>query len=336
MVLIDYVYRFWFKRLDKLHLQMSYILCTFDTLPTVAGLTLPERYVIQETEQDDEVTAYGVVTDRRLINPQTINVLSGPYKGYKAFVYYGAYEIRVPVEDGTWLIPERCMYFLISDGKIIMLPGFYLGEEVFTQGEQTASGIYITPYAEKKEGVKIKLTNVCENEQYKPGDTVITVDPYQYTLTFEGKKYVKLTEDNIIGIERDGEVIPTNNTALIQYLLDPEADERVAENDRRRERRDLLNKFAIHYSDANAKGEDPYLMDVPEPKTVQAKLLACAAKMKKRIVREGIEFEDKSGSVKEKIGAKIGDTLLVLRNFGCILPNGNWLVNMDTILGRIV
>src|SRR3982750_2368116 len=136
----------------------NYILCTFDPLPTVSGLILPERYLIQEADKDDEHDAYGIVTDRRLINPQIINVLSGPYKGYKAFVYYGAYEIRVPVEDGACLIPMRTLYFLID--PVVMFPGFYLGEEVFTQGEQTASGIFITPYAEKKEGVKFNLTNV--------------------------------------------------------------------------------------------------------------------------------------------------------------------------------
>ncbi len=310
----------------------NYILCTFDPLPTVAGIILPERYLIQEAEQDDEINAYGIVTDRRLINPQTINILSGEYKGYKAFVYYGAYEVRIPIKDGTCLIPARTLYFLID--PIIMFPGFYLGEEVFTQGEQTTSGIFITPYAEKKEGVKIKLTNVCDNDQYKVGDTVITVDPYQYTLTFEGKKYVKLTEENIIGIERDGQYIPTNNTALIEYLPDPELEARIAENDKRRAQADFINKTGLHYTDAHAKGEDASLMPVEEPPTILAKLIRYSANRQKPVVIDGKEYAG-SPHISTKTGANIGDTLLVLRNFGCVLPNGQWIVNIDTVLGRV-
>jgi len=311
------------------------VLCTFcplDNQMTRMGLIMPERYLIQEGDKDGENDAYGVVTDRRLINPQTINVLSGSHKGRRAFVYYGAYEIAQWLDDDHAIIPERVIYFLVE--PTCMLPGFYLGEEVFSQGERTASGIYLTPHAEKKEGIKIKLTNVCENLQYKVGDTVITVDPYQYTLHFEGKKYVKLTEQNIIGVERDGEYVPTNDTVLIEYNPDPELAERIAENDRRRATIDFINKNGMHYSDAHARGEDPSLQPVPEPNTITATVLAYSHHFPEPTVIDGVEYPGKK-SIAERVGAEIGEKLLVLRNYGCVLPNGQWIINSDTILARL-
>ncbi len=292
------------------------IVCRFDPLPTLSGLIIPERYLIQEAEQAGEVDAYGINTDRRLINPQTITILSGDYAGEKAFVHYGAFEVKQRLNDTDFIIPDRMVLFLIN--SIRMAPGTYLGEEVFTKGERTASGIYTTPYAEQKEGVKVKLTHVPEGSIYAPGDTVITVDSFQYPLTFEGKKYIKLLEREIIGIDKDDHIIPTNGTLLIEYIPDADLQERLDENYRRKQRRDFIDKNYLHYSTAHANAEDPDLLDLPEPKTVKAKVLA--------------------GNAPEHTlsGVYPGSTIIVLRNFGCILSDGKWLVNMEVVQMKII
>lgn len=304
------------------------ILVEFEPLKLISGLVHPERYLIQEADQSDEANAYGIVTDRRLINPQTVRILSGEYEGQRAFVYYGAYELKKYTEVG-FLIPDKTLFFLLDPMR--MLPNTYLGEEVFTQGETTASGIYTTPFAEKKEGVKIKLTHVPENSQYVPGETVITIDPYQYPLTYEGKKYIKLTEGQIIGVER-GEVVPTNDTILVQYLPDEFLQERLAENDRRKHRRDVMD-VGFFVSDIHAThGHAPDWEDLPEPKFVKAKVLAVSEHIPQPVTLDGVEY---SGAV--GIGQTLGDvdTIWAFRNFGCSLGNDMWIINIDAVVGKI-
>lgn len=290
------------------------------------GLFVPERYVIEEADEDAE-TAWGVTTDRKLINPQIVQVLSGKYTGRRAFVHYGAFEVAKWLDsDHHGLIPEKMIIFFID--PITCMPGTYLGDEVFEDLPRTESGIYLTPQLEDKVGIKIKITHVPKENGVlyydktedrckfiKIGDTVITVDSFQYDLTYQGKKYIKLEDTEIIGIEINGDYIPIGNSVLVEYLPDDSLAERVAENDKRRSQRDYIAKNFLHISDKYARGLDPDYLDIPEPKTINARLLAIGESVKT---------------------ISVGDKLIVGRNFGCILPNKQWIINMDTVLGVVV
>lgn len=290
------------------------ILVKFDPMPTVSGLAVPERYKIQDGDKDEN-TAYGVTTNRKLINPQVITILKGEHEGKRAFVHYGAYEIAKWPEPEVAFIPEATILFFIE--PIQPVYGTYLGEEVFTQGERTASGIYITPYSEKKEGVLIKITHIPEQGgvgNIKVGDTVVTVDSYQYDLRYEGKKYIKLRSTEIIGIKKDDGYIPVGNRVLVEYLPDEDLQERIEENAKRFQILETMSKRYLHLGDM-PNGELPeHLRPVKEPKTTHAKLLA----------------------VGEQVDTELDDTVMVFRNYGCILPNGQWITSIDNVVGVIV
>lgn len=304
-----------------------------------SGLFVPERYVIEEADEDAQ-TAWGVTTDRRLINPQVIEVIQGNElwinkvkdtypeferdkilkentlipDGGQYFVHYGAMEVCRWVDDDHALIPAKLFFFGLDPIKC--LPGIYLGEEVFGDLPKTASGIYLTPQMEDKVGIKVKIIHTPENAHplVQVGSTVITVDAFQYDLNYNGKKYIKLEEGEIIGVEQNGEYIPLGNSVLVEHLPDPDLEARVAENDKRRAHRDYIDKTRMHISEQYTKGLDPEYLDLPEPKTISARILAI-----------GEDVADKS--------LVVGDKLLILRNYGCILPNKQWILNLDLVLG---
>lgn len=269
------------------------------------GLYVPERYVIEEADEEAP-TAWGVTTNRKLINPQVIDIISGQYAGKRAFVYYGAFEIAKWIDDDQAIIPEKTILFFID--PIQCMPETYLGDEVFSEGPRTASGIWLTPTTETKEGVLIKITHVPSNAIVNVGDTVITVDANQYDLNYGGKKYIKLRESEMIGVKTETGYQPFNGKLLVEYLPDADLAERIAENDRRRAQRDFIDKHHWHISEEYAKGLDPAYQDLPEPKFVNCRVISG-------------EYE--------------GKKLLIFRNYGCILPNKQWIINMDTVVGIV-
>lgn len=279
------------------------ILVKFDETPeTPLNLIIPERFVVHEQGgADDNETRQAVTTDRRLINPQTVTVLSGQYEGCKAFVYYGAYEVS-KFHEGVAIMPETHLIFLTDPMK--MLPEIYLGEEIFSEGEKTASGIYTTPVAEYKEAVKIRLTHVPEKAVAEVGEVVITVDGNQYWLLYGGKRYIKLRESEIAGVETENGIVPVGERILVEYLPDPEADARMAENEKRYNQMDFLRKHNMHVYGVDFK-------PVPEPKTIEAKVIA-------------------SGCHE----CSPGDTVLIFRKYGVKIGE-QWLIGKDSLLATI-
>lgn len=277
------------------------------------GIYIPERYLI-EGDDEDAPAAYGVTTNRKLINPQVVDIYSGQFKGKRAFVYYGAFEIAKWLDDDFALIPETTIFFLVN--PIECMPGTYLGDEVFTSGPKTESGIWLTPIAETKDGVKIKITYLPENPHplIKIGTTVITVDSFQYDLEFEGKKYIKLKESEIIGIETENGIIPIGDRVMVEYIPDEDLAERIAENDRRSAQRDFIGKSFLHIDENYARGLNKDYLDLEEPKTTRAKVIAAGDTCK----------------------LNVDDVLIVHRYYGCKLLTGQWILNMDAIYGNIV
>ena len=281
---------------------------------TDTGIFIPERYVVEEADEEAE-TAWGVTTDRRLINPQVVDIISGEYAGKLAFVHYGAFEVAKWLDENNAIIPEAMILFFVS--PIACMPGTYLGEEVFTEGPKTESGIWTTPIAEIKDGVRIKITHTPEQEgisDIKNGDIVITIDECQYDLVYDGKKYIKLSKTEIIGIENQNSIQIVGERVLAEYLPDADLIERTKENDRRAAHRDYINKTKMHISEKYARGLDPDYLDLPEPKFVNAKVI-------------GIGDTDK---------IKVGDKIIVHRGYGCRLLTGQWIIPIDMIAGIIL
>lgn len=300
------------------------------------GFVVPERFIIEDGDADADA-AYGVTTDRRLINPQKITVIQGneywiktikeTYPEYERnlilkstplvvpgryFVHYGAFEVATFIdEEHHALMPAKMILFGID--PIWCMPGTYLGEEVFGELPMTESGIYLTPQLEEKEGVLVRITHIPEDSKVSVGDIVVTVDQFQYELNYEGKKYLKVEDAEIIGVKTETGYLPMGNRVLVDYLPpDSELLATIAENDRRRKMRDYIDHNRMHVSEAYTKGIDPNYLDVPEPKFTHA-----------------MAVSTNNGEV------AVGDKLLIHRNYGCRLPNGQWILSMDLILGVI-
>lgn len=302
------------------------------------GLYIPERYLI-EGDDEEAPAAYGVTTNRKLINPQVVDILVGnedyinfvsenypsPERewelektlkvaaGRRAFVYYGAFEIANWLDGELAVIPAKNILFFLD--PIECVPSTYLGDEVFTAGPRTDSGIWLTPITETKDGVKIIITHVPENAHplVKVGTTVVTVDSHQYDLDYNGKKYIKLKESEIVGIETIDGIIPIGDRVLVEYMPDEELAERIAENDRRATQRDFIGKSRLHIDENYARGLNKDYIDLEEPKTTRAKVIAAGDTSK----------------------LKTGDILIVHRYFGCKLLNGQWILNNEAIYGSI-
>lgn len=310
------------------------ILVKFDPLPTIGGIIAPERYLIQEADQAGENNAYGVTTDRKSINPQVITILSGPHEGKRAFVYYGAYEIAQWPEPELAIIPESTIFFFIDPIKPVVAT--YLGEEVFSEGDKTASGIYTTPYAEMKEGILVKITHTPKEGQILygdkfivPGDIVVTIDQHQYDLRFENKKYIKLRATEIVAVQTKDGYVPIGDRVLIEYLADDDLKERIAENDRKSGLRDFMTKNYLHYTETD-------LEPLKEPTFTKARLIAIGNAVKLTdlaIQKNGLGIELCGGNT---IKGHLDDTVFVFRNYGQLLKTGQWITSIENVIGVLV
>jgi hypothetical protein len=99
-------------------------------------------------------------------------------------------------------IRESQIFFKINeDGSFEMADGVYLGKEVISEAPKTESGIYLTPYDDEKELLKIKVTNVPDSQDYiKEGNTVMSCDGNQYLINYEGETFIKIDEVYIVGV----------------------------------------------------------------------------------------------------------------------------------------
>lgn len=99
-------------------------------------------------------------------------------------------------------IREAHIFFKIKeDGSFEMNNSVYLGKEVIVEAPKTESGIFLTPYEEEKELLKIKVTNVPANQDLiKVGNTIMSSDASQYLINYEGETYIKIDEVYVVGV----------------------------------------------------------------------------------------------------------------------------------------
>lgn len=244
------------------HLSPTRILVTFEHEPQ-STLIIPERFMVQD---DEEGSHYAVTTDRRLINPQLVNILQDDHHGLtgkKAFVHYGASEVCEWLDTETaFLKPEMIFFFIEPDGTLTCSPNTYLGETILNETVRTESGIYLTPDGGEIAVCRVRLNRIpAQAHELGIGDEVITIDNSQYMLKYGGRKYVKLKYSEIVAVIRDGEAHPVG-----QFLLIEQADsaEQVVDNSIMRE---FVQKHRIY-----APGSASYLKDQRRKETTTAKL----------------------------------------------------------------
>lgn len=293
-----------------LKLMNGYILVEFEEKKHIVNgteLIIPERYLIQDGDEDSN-SAWGVTTDRRLINPQVVKVIQGEgLEGKRCFVHYGAYEIAKWHTETLALIPVKTLLFSLD--PITPFDGNYLGEEIWVDGVKTASGIYTTPYAEKKEACNIKIVHTPENSSIKAGDEIITIDDKQYPLKYDDKTFIKVKESEIIGLVKEGVTVPYGKYLLAEYV-EEEDKNLIAHNEYKAHLKDVAIKFGIHCPDMD------YNPSGPASKVVEARILGIGDEVRKIDINY----------------ACVGDMILVARDRGALLSDGKWIINLDAFL----
>lgn len=294
-----------------LTLSSGHILVEFEEKPKMSAtldLVAPERFLVQEAEEEGETNAWAVTTDRRTINPQIVNVIIGDDTvptDSRCFVHYGCFEIGQWYNDKQCIIRANMVFFMLDPIKTFQ--GNYLGEEVFVEGEKTESGIYTTPIVEEKLPCNIVITHIPDNSSFAVGDEVITIDGAQYTLNYNGKKYIKLRDSEIIAKVVDKQVVPVGKYLLVEYMDKPNP-ELTNENDYKAHMKDVAIKHRLF-----VPGID--FTPTEAPKHVDAKILAVGPDIKP-----------------QELYAQVDDKLLINRNRGLRLPDGKWIINLDAIL----
>ena len=264
-----------------------------EDIETPLGLVIPERYAVHvQQNEDDNETRKGVTTDRRLINPQKVTILSGKHEGRDAFVYYGAYEIAKWVDDERAIIDEALIYFFIG-GTIEMAENTYLGYEVFVEPEKTPAGIILSTTLEEKDKISIKISHIPENSIANVGDLVTTIDGNQYWLIYNGQRYIKLRESEIAAVNGN----PVNENLLVEYIYGKDDEERMEKNQEIYNHIDFCRKHGWHIEGMEFK-------PVPEPKTIKAKVLK---------------------------GDMEGEEIIVNRNFGVKVGGNKWIISKESV-----
>lgn len=195
--------------------------------------------------EGDNESRMGVTTDRRLINPQVVDVLSGEYEGETAFVYYGAYELAKSVGDEQYVIPANNLLFLCE--PIRPLPGTFLCERIWNEGEKSGV-LFTTPNAGSYDAIRMKLLYAPEGFTLQAGQTIITTSPAQYELRYGGQKYIMVRERFIAGYDED---TPYGGNLLVEYLPDEGQQERDVYNSRILEQIDFMKHHGMHYNEAD-------------------------------------------------------------------------------------
>ena len=128
-----------------------------------------------------------------------------PYKlGDMLFLHYLAYEWsdeRVPVDgQDAYLVDGSMVLFTIENGTLKMPEKAYLGELVVDEAPKTPSGIFLTSAEDVQSQFKIKITHIPESSICEVGEIVCSIDKHNYPVEYDGKKYVFIKEDEILGV----------------------------------------------------------------------------------------------------------------------------------------
>ncbi len=120
--------------------------------------------------------------------------------GDKVFLHYMAYETAKYADEATkeaFILGEYVFFTFMPDGTWKMAENYYLGKLIYEKEQKTKSGIIIN-WNDRPVANQIEITHAWEGGDYKPGETVLTIDNYQYVFKHEGQEYVMLRDREIV------------------------------------------------------------------------------------------------------------------------------------------
>ena len=177
----------------------------------VGGTTLirPDGWASDLNEGKTESNVNHLETNPQVAIMLADNPTYGLNKGDKVFLHYMAFEWAEAIQmDGMngWVVPDAdYVFFKIVDDKFVMVNDTYIGQRIYKDNKDERTGLYLTSQAEVAVESNIELTHIPEKQSRERahltvGTKVLTVDDNQYIFEYEGKSYVKLSGDEIVGV----------------------------------------------------------------------------------------------------------------------------------------
>lgn len=170
-------------------------------------IILQHEWTHKVAEDFTEQTKVAENTNYLESKPQICEVIIAnpnyPYRvGDKLFVHYMAFESAEYgdiVTNEALIIADYVFFTILPNGEFKMSDGIYLGKQVYTEEQVSPSGI-IFDLGQKKESLKVKITHIPKPGRVNVGDTVLSIDPYNYEFNYHPDRYIKLTEQEIAGV----------------------------------------------------------------------------------------------------------------------------------------
>ena len=144
-------------------------------------------------------------------NPQVAEVLCdseeyGVKKGDTVFLHYMAFEWAEDMEiegvKGSAIQGDYILFKIVND-QFEMIGDNYVGQRLFTEELILDWGLILNvdkrPVASTIDITHTPQEPKKERQHLNAGDKVITIDDNQYIFEYKGKKYVKLSGDEIVG-----------------------------------------------------------------------------------------------------------------------------------------
>lgn len=155
--------------------------------------------------EDDGTQKMGYNTNGLETKPQLCEVLIAndnyPYKaGDKLFVHYMAEEVAVDgdlVTREAFILAEYVFFTILPNGEWKCADGIYIGEPVLNGEEVSPNGIFVS--LGKKDNLKVKISHVPKDNDVQIGETVVSVDRYNYQFELDGKEWIMIRESEIAG-----------------------------------------------------------------------------------------------------------------------------------------
>jgi co-chaperonin GroES (HSP10) len=107
------------------------------------------------------------------------------------------------------------IYAKVEEGKIIPLEDVFFSEPIIDKGK-TIGCFNVPDKVSDKKALVYEVSNMVKAVGVKKGDIVFFTKNADYPMEVGGKELYKMHLRNVIGIERDGELIPYSKKLLIK------------------------------------------------------------------------------------------------------------------------
>lgn len=153
-----------------------------------------------EAELADEPSRFDENLNYLETNPQIcVVVVPNAYADFKAgdklFVHYLAWEWKELADYGYVIETDYVFFKILPDDTFEMVKDNYLGTPIHHKDEEIGGFIIAST---TKDNLQVDITHVPAESLLSIGDRVISIDKNNYEFDYWGKRYIKLTKEEIV------------------------------------------------------------------------------------------------------------------------------------------